>query len=151
MQPNIDDRIKMTTHSSSRFSTLERGTFFVFVDGQLYYWTLHVWHYNEKLSYAIINIDLHKCFENLISHLYSINNMNRASLLSKSRVTWERSTYTCQVCFVECVSTMKPILTIVLHASNGDLCHQLTHFSSDYHDNIWTWFNHHLQIGNIIH
>ena len=51
--------------------------------------------------------------------------------------------------FVECVSKIKHILSIIHYIICGAVCFQFTHFSCDDWDSIYTLSNYHHQIGNM--
>ena len=53
----------------------------------------------------------------------------------------------CQIIFVECVSTIKHILSVIHYTICGAMCFQFTHFPCDDWDNIYTLSYH--QIGSM--
>ena len=54
-----------------------------------------------------------------------------------------------QIYFVECVSKLKHILSIIHFAKCGAVCFQFTHFSCDDWENIYTLSYHYHQIGSM--
>ena len=58
--------------------------------------------------------------------------------------------YACHLYFVECVSKVKSILTLILYKMYGVVCCQLTHFSCDDRMDIRTSSHYHNQLGNKI-
>ena len=57
----------------------------------------------------------------------------------------------CQIYFVECVSKIKHILSVVHHTICGAVCFQFTHFSCDDWENIYSLSYYHHQIGSMNH
>ena len=55
----------------------------------------------------------------------------------------------CQIYFVECVSKIKHILSVIHHTICGAVCFQFTHFSCDDWENIYTLSYYHDQIGSM--
>ena len=55
----------------------------------------------------------------------------------------------CQIYFVECVSKIKHILSVIHYTICGTVCFQFTHFLSDDLDNIYTLSYYHHQIGRM--
>ena len=56
---------------------------------------------------------------------------------------------TCQIYFVECVSKIKHILSVIHYTICGAVCFQFTHFLCDGGDNIYTLSYYHHQIGSM--
>ena len=56
---------------------------------------------------------------------------------------------TCQIYFVECVSKIKHILSVIHYTICGAVCFQFTHFSCDDWRNIYTLSYYHHQIGSM--
>ena len=54
----------------------------------------------------------------------------------------------CQIYFVECVSKIKHILSVIHYTICGAVCFQFTHFPCDDCENIYTLSYYHHQIGN---
>ena len=57
----------------------------------------------------------------------------------------------CQIYFVECVSKIRHILSVIHYTMCGSLCFQFTHFACDDWENVYTLFyhHHHHQIGSM--
>ena len=55
----------------------------------------------------------------------------------------------CQIYFVECVSKMKHILSVIHYTICGAVCFQFTHFCCDDWENICTLSYYHHQIGSM--
>ena len=55
----------------------------------------------------------------------------------------------CQIYFVECVSTIKHILSVIHHTICGVVCFQFIHFSCAVWENIYTLSYYHHQIGSM--
>ena len=55
-----------------------------------------------------------------------------------------------QVSYVGCLSKMKPIFSVIVHAIYGSVCFQLTHFSCDDYENMYICYRHH-EVGSINH
>ena len=55
----------------------------------------------------------------------------------------------CQIYFVECVSKIKHILSVIHYTICGAVCFQFTHFPCDDWENIYTLSYYHHQIGNM--
>ena len=55
----------------------------------------------------------------------------------------------CQIYFVECVSKIKHIISVIHYTICGAVCFQFTHFSCDDWENIYTLSYHHPQIGSM--
>ena len=55
----------------------------------------------------------------------------------------------CQIYFVECVSKIRHILSVIHYTICGAVCFQFTHFPCDDWDNIYTLSYYHHQIGNM--
>ena len=55
----------------------------------------------------------------------------------------------CQIKFVECVSKIKHILSVIHYTICGAVCLQFTHFLHDEWDNIYTLSYYHHQIGSM--
>ena len=57
----------------------------------------------------------------------------------------------CQIHFVECVSKIKHILSVIHYTICGAVCFQFTHFPCDDWENIYTLSYYHHQIGSMNH
>ena len=55
----------------------------------------------------------------------------------------------CQIYFVECVSKIKHILSVIHYTIRGAVCFRFTHFSCDDWDNIYILCYYHHQIGSM--
>ena len=64
---------------------------------------------------------------------------------------WKDGTYknACQIWFVECVSKIKHILSVIHYTKCGAVCFQFTHFLRDGWENIHTLSYYHHQIGSM--
>ena len=72
------------------------------------------------------------------------------SLSSLCTLIWRHWTYkTPQIYFVECVSNIKHILSVIHFTIYGAVCFQFTHFSCDDWENIYTLSYYHNEIGSI--
>ena len=72
------------------------------------------------------------------------------SLSSLCKLIWRHwTTNAYQIYFVECVSKIKHILSVIHHTICGAVCFQLTHFPCDDWENIYTLSYYHHQIGSM--
>ena len=73
------------------------------------------------------------------------------SLSSLCKLIWRHWIYeiACQIYFVECVSKIKPILSVIHYTIYGAVCFQFTYFCCDDRENIYTLSYYHHQIGSM--
>ena len=79
------------------------------------------------------------CLYNTPSHYHHCVNLSEGIELINA----------CQIHFVECVSKIKHILSVIHYTTCGAVCFQFTHFSCDDCENIYTLSYYHHQIGSM--